>query len=469
MNTEAWVGKGRYLRIKGIGSLALLVLSLSGGFIACKKEKPPPPAPPEVLVVTVKPRDTPVFKEWIGTLDGLVNAQIRAQVTGYLQTQDYKEGTQVKKGSLLFEIDPRPVEAALEQAKSKLAQDQAQESRTRWNVDRYAPLAKHNAISEQEYNDAVQANLSAQAQVKADEAMVQAAELNLSFTKIIAPIDGLAGIAQAQIGDLVGPGGPLLTTVSTIDPIKVYFTTSEQAYLTYRRQYTNVTARATHEQELELELLLADGSVYPLQGKFSFAGREVNPTTGTIQLIGLFPNPDAILRPGQFARVRARTQTRKDALLVPQRAVSELQGSYQVAVVGEQNKVHLQTVTVGERVGSDWIIEKGLKPDDRVIVEGTQKAKEGTVVNPKPFEREASEPKAQRSGAKEAADQSSSLRSSMFIATSDSRSTKLRSADFQSAVSRISNPLTLQSSQALPTGRRRAEAALWRAAEAESR
>jgi len=245
MNTEAWAGKGRYLRIKGIGSLALLVLSLSGGFIACKKEKPHPPAPPEVLVVTVKPRDTPVFKEWIGTLDGLVNAQIRAQVTGYLQTQDYKEGTQVKKGSLLFEIDPRPFEAALEQAKSKLAQDQAQESRTRWNVDRYAPLAKHNAISEQEYNDAVQANLSAQAQVKADEAMVQAADLNLSFTKIISPIDGLAGIAQAQIGDLVGPGGPLLTTVSTIDPMKVYFTTSEQAYLTYRRQYTNVTERAT--------------------------------------------------------------------------------------------------------------------------------------------------------------------------------------------------------------------------------
>lgn len=402
MNTEAWAGCGNPLRIKGIVGSVFLAVTLSTGLIACKKPKPAPAAPPEVLVITVKPRDTPVFKEWIGTLEGLVNAQIRAQVTGYLQSQDYNEGKQVKKGALLFEIDPRPFEAALEQAKSKLAQDQAQESRTRWNVDRYAPLAKHNAISEQEYNDAVQANLSAKAQVKADEALVQAADLNLSFTKIISPIDGLAGTALAQIGDLVGPGGALLTTVSTIDPIKVYFTTSEQAYLAYRHQYTNVTERATHEQELELQLLLADGSVYPLPGKFSFAGREVNPTTGTIQLIGLFPNPDAVLRPGQFARVRARTQTRKDALLVPQRAVNELQGSYQVAIVGDQNKVHIQSVTVGERVGSDWIIEKGLKPDDRVVVEGTQKAKEGTVVNPKPFEREASEPKSQDSGPKEA-------------------------------------------------------------------
>lgn len=338
--------------------------------------------------MTVKPQDTPVYKEWIGTLDGLVNAQIRAQVTGYLLTQNYSEGSQVKKGDLLFQIDSRPFEAALSQAQAKLAQDQAQQSRTHWDVERYEPLAKKNAISQQEYINAVQSDAAAQAQVKADEALVQSAQLNIEFTRIVSPIDGLAGIAQAQIGDLVGPGGPLLTTVSTINPIKCYFITSEQAYLTYRRQYTNATERATHEQELELELILSDGSVYPHKGKFVFASREVNPTTGTIQLTGLFPNPEAILRPGQFARVRAKTQTRKDAILVPQRAVSELQGSYQVALVTDQNgtnRVHIQTITPGERVGSDWIIEKGLKSGDRVIVEGTQKAKEGAVVSPKPY------------------------------------------------------------------------------------
>jgi len=389
-------GRWHFFRIERLaGSAWLFPICLMLGIIGCAKEKPPPAPPPEVQVMTLKAQDVPVYKEWIGTLDGLVNAQIRAQVTGYLLTQDYSEGSQVKKGALLFQIDPRPFEAALSQANAKLAQDQAQQSRTHWDVERYEPLAKKNAISQQEYINAVQSDLAAQAQVKADEALIQTAQLNIEFTKITSPIDGLAGIAQAQIGDLVGPGGPLLTTVSTIDPIKVYFITSEQAYLTYRRQYTNATERATHEQELELELILADGSVYPHKGKFVFAGREVNPTTGTIQLTGLFSNPDAILRPGQFARVRAKTQVRKGAIVVPQRAVSELQGSYQVALVNEQNgtnKVHLQPVTVGERIGSDWIIEKGLKPDERVVVEGTQKAKEGAVVTPKPFTEPAAQP-----------------------------------------------------------------------------
>lgn len=368
-----------------------LLICFAAILCGCGKTPPPPTPPPEVQVVAVKPQDTPVYKEWIGTLEGLVNAQIRAQVTGYLQTQNYLEGKLVKTGDILFQIDPRPFEAALDQAKAKLAQDQAQQIRTHWDVERYKPLAEKNAISQQEYINAEQADLAAQAQIKADQAAIESAQLNLGFTKILSPIDGIAGVALAQIGDLVGPGGPLLTTVSTVDPIKVYFITSEQAYLAYRRQYTNVLERATHEQELELQLLLADGSVYPYQGKFVFANREVNPTTGTIQLTGLFPNPDNVLRPGQFARVRAKTETRKDALLVPQRAVSELQGSYQVAVVNDENgtnKVHLQPVTVGERVGSNWIIEKGLKPGDRVIVEGTQKAaREGTPVVPKPFEQ----------------------------------------------------------------------------------
>lgn len=389
------MGRWHFFELRRIASRSRLVLICFAAILSgCGKTPPPPTPPPEVLVVTVKAQDTPVYREWIGTLEGLVNAQIRAQVTGYLQTQDYLEGKLVKTNDLLFQIDPRPFEAALSQVEAKLAQDKAQQSRTAWDVERYEPLAKKNAISEQEYINAVQADLAAQAQMKADEAAIQSAKLNIEFTQIKSPINGIAGVALAQIGDLVGPGGPLLTTVSTVDPIKVYFITSEQAYLAYRRQYTNVLERATHEQELELQLLLADGSVYAYQGKFVFANREVNPTTGSIQLTGLFPNPDNVLRPGQFARIRAKTQIRKDALLVPQRAVSELQGSYQVAVVNDENgtnKVHLQPVTVGERVGSNWIIEKGLKPGDRVIVEGTQKAaREGTAVVPKPFAGEQS-------------------------------------------------------------------------------
>jgi membrane fusion protein (multidrug efflux system) len=369
--------------------IAVCLASVVSPVTGCKKKKAPPPSPTVVQVMKVEPRDVPIYKEWIGTLEGFVNAQIRAQVVGYLLSQNYSEGSAVKKGDLLFQIDPRPFQAALDQAKSKLAQDEAQESRTKWDVERYAPLAKQNAISQQEYNDAVQSNLAAQAQVKADQAAIEGVQLNLGFTKILSPIDGLAGIAQAQIGDLVGPNGQVLTTVSTVDPIKVYFTASEQAYIAYRRQYTNATERATHEQELELQLILADGSVYSLPGRFSFAGREVNPTTGTILLVGVFPNPTYVLRPGQFARVRAKTQIRKGALAVPQRAVTELQGSYQVAVVDSQNKVHLQAVTVGDQVGSDWVVEKGLEPGQEIVVEGTQKVKEGGAVSPQPFVQRA--------------------------------------------------------------------------------
>jgi RND family efflux transporter MFP subunit len=366
-------------------ALALSLVAAGCG----KKQSTAPPPPPAVQVVVVRPRDVPIYAEWIGTLDGYVNAQIRAQVTGYLLTQNYTEGSQVKRGDLLFQIDPRPFEAVLDQAKAKLAQDEAQYVRSQLDVQRYTPLAKTSAISQQELDNAVATNLAAQALVKADEAAVETANLNLGFTKIISLIDGLAGLAQAQVGDLVGPSSNPLTTVSTIDPIKVYFTVSEQDYLAYRRQYTNVTERAVHEQELELQIILADGSVYPRAGRFYFAERAVSPTTGTLQLAGLFPNPTYVLRPGQFARVRAQTQIRKGALLVPQRAVTELQGSYQVATVDAQNKGHIRPVTMGERVGSDWIIEKGLEPGDRVVVEGTQKVKEGMTVNPQPFVAQA--------------------------------------------------------------------------------
>jgi membrane fusion protein (multidrug efflux system) len=374
---------------------ALLLLALLALGPACKKKAPPPPPPPEVLVQTVQPRDVPIYKEWVGTLDGLVNAQIRAEVSGYLMEQGYTEGGLVKKGDLLFQIDPRPFQAALDQAKAKLAQDQAQQSRTQWDVDRYAPLAKENAISQQEYIDAVHSNTAAKAQVQADEAAVEAANLNVGFTKLTSPINGVAGIAQAQIGDLVSPSTGPLTTVSTIDPIRVYFTVSEQSYLAYRRQYTNTTERTTHEQELQFEIILADGSIYP-GGKFYFVGREVNPTTGTLQVAALFPNPNFILRPGQFARVRAMTQMRHGAIIVPQRAVTELQGNYQVAVVDPQDKAHIRTVTAGERVGSDWVIEKGLQPGERVIVEGGQKVKDGMLVNPKPFQSENANPKTEQ-------------------------------------------------------------------------
>ncbi|MDB6019162.1 MAG: Efflux transporter, family, subunit [Pedosphaera sp.] len=355
----------------------LLVLPGAG----CKKKAAPAP-PPEVLVLSLTPTNVPVFEEWIGTLDGFVNAQIRAQVTGYLLTQNYADGGRVKKGDLLFEIDPRPFQATLDQALAKLAQDQAQQAKTELDVRRYTPLVRVQALSQETLDNAVQANLAALAQVKADEAAVENARLNLGFTRINSPIDGLAGIAQAQIGDLVGPSGTVLTTVSSLDPIKAFFQASEQSYLTYWRHLVDA---ADTNQDLSLQLILSDRSVFPNKGRFYSADRQVNPTTGTLQIVGIFPNPDYLLRPGQYGLVRAQTQIKTNAILVPQRAVTELQGAYQVAVVGVSNKVHITNVSVGVQVGPDWLIEKGLKPGDRVVVEGTQKAKEGTVVNPKPF------------------------------------------------------------------------------------
>jgi RND family efflux transporter MFP subunit len=355
--------------------LVLFFISIEG----CRK-KPPPPAPPEVEVITIAATNVPIFEEWIGTLDGFVNAQIRAQVTGYLLTQNYSEGSEVKKGDLLFQIDPRPFQAALNQAQSKLAQDQAQLGKADLDVKRYTPLAKEEAISQEELDNAIQAKLAAEAQVKADEAAIETAQLNLEFTKITSPIDGLAGIALAQIGDLVSPTSGSLTTVSAIDPIKVFFQVNEQSYLAFWHSHTSSSGGETN---IELQLILSDGSVYPQQGRVFFVDRQVNPNTGTLQVAGLFPNPKFILRPGQYGRVRAQTQLKQNALTVPQRAVIELQGTYQVALVGETNKVHLQEVRVAEQVGSNWVIESGLKPGDRIVVEGIQKAKEGTLVIPR--------------------------------------------------------------------------------------
>jgi RND family efflux transporter MFP subunit len=347
----------------------------------CKKPVATPP-PPEVQFITLAPTNVPVSEEWIGTLDGYVNAQIRGQVTGYLIKQDYAEGSRVKQGDLLFEIDPRPFQAVLDQDQAKLAQDQALLGKTDLDVKRYTPLAREQAISQEELDDAVQANLAAAAQIKVDEAAIETARLNLSFTKIISPVDGLAGLALAQIGDLIGQSGSVLTTVSTIDPIKVYFQVNEESYLTFWRQFIGST---NGDPNCPLQLVFADGSVYPQKGEFFFADRQVNPNTGTLQIVGIFPNTDYVLRPGQYGRVRAQTQSLTNVLVVPQRAVAELQGSYQVTTVTGTNTVHIQTVNVGAQIGPDWVINSGLEPGDRVVVEGIQKVKDGAAVNPVPF------------------------------------------------------------------------------------
>ncbi|PYV94665.1 MAG: efflux transporter periplasmic adaptor subunit [Acidobacteria bacterium] len=368
------------------------------GSVGCGKSDQPQARPPEVEVVQVEQKDVPIWNEWVGTLDGLVNAQIRPQVTGYLLRQTYQEGSFVRKGQLLFEIDPRTFQVALDQTKAQLAnaeqqlaQAEANQVKAQLDVNRYVPLVKEQAVTQQDLDNAVQANLAAQAQVRAAKAQIDAAkaqvaaaQLNLGFTKIVSLIDGIAGVAQAQIGDLVGPTG-LLTTVSTLDPIKVYFPVSERGYLDYVKENPDAAKRAAQEKQLALELVLADGSLYPNKGTFSFADRQVDVKTGTLRLQGLFPNPGNILRPGQFARVRAVTKTRRGALLVPQRAVTELQGSYQVAVVSKDNKVEIRPVKVGERVGTEWIIEQGLKPRERVVAEGIQRVRAGMTVNPKPL------------------------------------------------------------------------------------
>jgi membrane fusion protein (multidrug efflux system) len=363
-----------------------LVLSASAAILAfsagCGKSAAPAPAAVDVQVVAVKEQDVPVTRDWIGSLAGLVDAQIRAQVTGYLLKQDYQEGSVVKKGDPLFEIDPRPFAAALAAAEGQLAQAQAQLGKADLDVKRYTPLALEKAISEQDLDDAVQAKLAAEAQVASAQAAVDQARLNLSFTHIVSPIDGIAGLVQGQIGDLVGPATGVLTTVSTVDPIKANFPISEQDYLEFRRRAPDAPSIPANT---EFELVLSDGTTYPRQGSFFAIGREVQPDTGTLSVVAIFPNPDGLLRPGQFARVRAVVDVEHGALLVPQRALSELQGGYQVAKVDANNRVHIVAVKVGPAFGSLMVVESGLQPGDRVVAEGIQKVKEDSVVNPLPF------------------------------------------------------------------------------------
>jgi membrane fusion protein (multidrug efflux system) len=363
------------------------VVSLASG---CRSTAASPvaPPPPDVSVVTVAPERVALSSEWIGTLDGYVNAQIRPQVSGYLTDRVYREGAVVKKGQVLFRIDPRPFEAVVAQANAQLAEAQAQLGKTERDLQRDTPLAQQRAIAQSQLDNDVQANLAAQAAVKSAAAAIQTAQLNLGFTKVTSLIDGVAAIATAQIGDLVS-AQTLLTTVSQTDPIKVYFSLSEQEYL---RDATRINAGGDGRGQpwkASLQLVLADGTTYEKTGHYLAADRQVDPKTGTIRISAAFPNPGNRLRPGQYGRVRAETRVLDTALLVPQRALQEMQGAFQLRVVAPDNKVSSRTVRVGDRIGSRAIVEDGLKPGERVVVEGPQ-VKDGTAVNPKPFAPPAS-------------------------------------------------------------------------------
>jgi len=441
-----------------LATVAIATLLVLAGLLVLGRSTKQAQAAPralEVQVITVVPTNVPIYSEWIGTTDGIVNAEIKAQVAGYLLRQDFKEGSFVKNGQLLFEIDPRPFQAAVDQANGQVAQFQGQleqatsqvtqaeaqltqansqlsqaqaqlsqananQVKTQLDVDKYRPLLEQKAVTQQEYDNAVQTNVVSKAQVEAATAGVDAARaqlahakaqistakagvstakgqlenaraavntaiLNLGFTRISAPIDGIVGIAQAQVGTLVSSTSGPLTTISTVDPIKVYFTLGEQEYLNYTRPNLSQAEQSGSLAQLELELILADGSTYPEKGRFYFADRQVDPKTGAIRVAGLFPNTGNVLRPGQYGRVRAITRVKEEALLVPQRAVTELQGIYQVAVVDRENKVSFRTVKVSEKSGSMWVVDEGLQAGDVIVAEGTLKVRPGMVVAPKPF------------------------------------------------------------------------------------
>lgn len=376
--------------------VCLLFLSGCTGQSATPQKAPPPP---DVGVISVVQKDVPIYSDWVATLDGFVNANIQPQVSGYLISQEYREGSFVHKNDVLFQIDPRPFQAVLDQAKGQvaqargqLAQAQAQLGLAEINVKRDTPLAAARAIAQSQLDNDIQAQAQAEAQVKtaaagiqASEAVVETAGLNLGFTEVRSLIDGIAGIAGIQIGNLVSPT-TVLTTVSQVNPIKVYFPISEQEYLALAGQDRAGPSPNLLKQsgQAPLQLTLSNGAIYPQNGRMIFADRQVDPQTGTIRIVSAFPNPGNILRPGQFGRVRALVSFKKDALLVPQRAVSELQGRYQVAVVGPGNKISIRFVKVGDRVGDLWLINDGLRPGENVVSEGVAKVRDGAVVSPQP-------------------------------------------------------------------------------------
>ncbi|MBV8437618.1 MAG: efflux RND transporter periplasmic adaptor subunit [Silvibacterium sp.] len=365
---------------------ALLSIIPVAGFVGCTRSQAIKLPDTEVLVATPVQRDVPVHNEWVATTDGYVNAEIRPQVAGYIIRQDYKEGAVVSKGQVLFEIDPRPFQADLDHANGELAQAEAQLGKSTIDVERDTPLAEKKAVAKEKLDNEIQARLAAQAAVASGKAAVERAELNLGWTKVTSLVDGVAGIAEVQIGNLVGPN-VRLTSVSQVDPIKVYFPVSEQQYL--RARHLSSSGQPMDLFDSAPELILADGTVYPHKGRILLTDRQVDAGTGTIRLVAAFPNPGNVLRPGQYGRVRIQTSTAKGALLVPQSAVQELQGGYQVAVLGTGNKARIRPVKVGEKAGTMWVIDDGLKLDDQVIVEGIGKVKDGTVVVPKPAEIQA--------------------------------------------------------------------------------
>lgn len=440
ISLQGGLRKHKVIASTALGAVVLVVI-VAAVLGRRKKPAPTPPAPLQVDVVRVQQQDVPIYSEWIGTTDGMVNADIRAQVSGYLLRKTYTEGAFVKQGQLLFEIDPRPLQAVLNQAKgdlarveslveqaitqlaqadaqlgqanSQLAQAEANQRQTQLNVNKYGPLLEQKAVTQQDFDNADQANaatkaqvdvaksqikaaaaavgtaksaiVAAKAQVQSSQAAVKTAELNLGFTKIFSPINGIVGIALAQVGDLVNATSGILTTISTVDPIKVYFTMSEQEYLAYVKRNPTPADLTAAQKQLELQLFLADGTTYPHSGKFYIADRQVDPKTGAIRMAGVFPNSENVLRPGQYGRVRAATSTQASALLIPQRAVSQLQGMIRVAVVGTDNKVTIRTITPGPAVGQMLIVQDGLKPGETIMVDGTQKVTTGATVAPRPF------------------------------------------------------------------------------------
>jgi RND family efflux transporter MFP subunit len=367
----------------GFIGAALLSSSLGCSNSNVRASIGPPPAKVEVAPVIQK--DVPVQGEWIGTLEGYVNAQISPQVNGYLIRQDYHEGAFVKKGQVLFEIDPRPFQAVLDQAKAQLAQAQAQMGNAELNVKRDIPEAEAHAIPHSQLDTDTQSLRGAKAAVEAGQAAVEQAELNLGYTRVVSLVDGIAGINTVQVGNLVGPS-TVLTAVSQVSPIKVYFPISEQEYLRMADGGGPGSVDfIAHASRIPLQLTLADGSIYPHPGRIIFADRQVNTQTGTIQIVGEFPNSRNLLRPGQYARIQASTGKLTGALLAPQAAVSQTQGSYQIAVVGSDNRVQLRSVQVGPRVGTLWVITKGLNPGERVVAVGADQTKDGELVNAKPY------------------------------------------------------------------------------------
>jgi membrane fusion protein, multidrug efflux system len=389
---EREIRPGRDVAMKVSSVMVAVALALAAA--ACTKQAPPPPPTPEVQVVTVEQRDQPIYSEWIGTLDGMVNADIKPKVEGYLLKQLYQNGSYVKQGTPLFEIDPRQPQASLDQANGNLARAEAMHAKTQNDVKIYTPLAAQRAISQQELDNARSREREASAQVDAARAAVEQARLNRAWTLVTSPISGVVGINKAQVGDLVN-STTLMTTVSQVDPIKVNLNISEQEYLRYAQAINKALTASTGVsrqggQGGQLELVLDDGSVFPHKGTVLSVDRQVDVRTGTIAVHGSFPNPGNILRPGQYAKVRVALQTIKDALLVPQRAVSELQGSYQVGVVGADGKADVRVVEPGERVGGLWVINKGLMPGDKVIVEGLSRVRTGQPVIVKPASGEAS-------------------------------------------------------------------------------